>query len=147
MTGRFGFTLLELVVVLVIVGLLTAVSVPRIGDRAEENPASAAASQVVGLLRSARTIALSRAEAVTVRVDPASRAFAVSVERGDSVQEVSRGALAIPREVTLAADTSRAGFRFAANGAARSETLYVRSSGATAAVWVDRWTGAPHVRQ
>jgi prepilin-type N-terminal cleavage/methylation domain-containing protein len=146
MTNRAGFTLLELVVVLLILGLLTAVSVPRIADRAEENPAAAVASEVVKLLRSARTLALSRAEAVNVRLDPATRAFAVSAERGDSVLELSRGALAIPREVTLATDTSRAGFRFSADGAARSETVFVRHDRATVAVWVDRWTGAPHVR-
>ncbi|HEV8356846.1 MAG TPA: prepilin-type N-terminal cleavage/methylation domain-containing protein [Gemmatimonadales bacterium] len=146
MTSRFGFTLLELVVVLVIVGLLTAVSVPRTADRAEENPAGAAASQVVGLLRSARTLALSRAEAVSVRLDPSTHAFLVTVERGDSAQETSRGALTIPRDVTLAGDTSGAGFRFAATGVAQGETLYVRHDRATVAVWVDRWTGAAHVR-
>jgi len=141
---RSGFTLLELVVVLAILGVLAAVSVPRLIGDAADNPAAIGASELVSLLRQARTRALTHAQPVALRITPSTHAFTLSTEKGDSVEEIARGIVPLPQGISLGGTSAL--FRFAAAGTALGDTLLVRGDGPVVAVWVDRWTGAPHVR-
>jgi prepilin-type N-terminal cleavage/methylation domain-containing protein len=141
-----GFTLLELIVVLVIAGVISAVTIPAFSSGQPDQPAAVGASELVALLRSARARALTRAQPVTLRIDARTRVFTVATETGDSIVPIAQGIVALPRGITLGAPASGAQFRFAPTGAARGDTLLVRGDGPAVAVWVDRWTGAPHVR-
>jgi prepilin-type N-terminal cleavage/methylation domain-containing protein len=146
-TRQSGFTLLELAVVLVIVGVLSAVTIPAFSAGPLEDPAAVGASEVVSLLRTARSHALGRAQPVTLRIDVRTRMFILAAESGDSIEQIAQGIVTLPQGTTLGATASSALFRFASTGAARGDTLFVRGGGPAVAVWVDRWTGAPHVRQ
>ena len=52
--SRRGFSLLELVTVLLILGVVAGVTVPRLAGSLEISPAEAAASELVKLLRRGR---------------------------------------------------------------------------------------------
>jgi type II secretion system protein H len=146
-TSQSGFTLLELVVVLVIVGVLSAVTIPAFSAGPPDDPAAVGTSEVVRLLRSARSHALGRAQPVTLRIDARTRMFVLATETADSIVEIAQGIVTLPLGISLGAASATAQFRFASTGAARGDTLFVRGGGPAVAVWVDRWTGAPHVHQ
>jgi general secretion pathway protein H len=64
-----GFTLLELLIVLAILGLTTALAVPMFSRAMPDLQAKAAARDVAAMLRSARSLAITENREVTVAVD------------------------------------------------------------------------------
>jgi type II secretion system protein H len=145
-TSQSGFTLLELVVVLVIVGVISAVTIPAFSAGRRDDPAAAGASEVVSHLRTARSRALTLAQPTTLLIDTRARLFTLTSETGDSIAAIAQGAITLALGVSLAGTPAVARFRFAPRGTAGGDTLFVRGDGPAVAVWVDRWTGAPHVR-
>lgn len=71
--GEGGFTLLEILVVLAIAGLITAVALPRFGGTLDGLRVRSASRQVAALLRAARLDAIRERKVVVVAADPATQ--------------------------------------------------------------------------
>jgi prepilin-type N-terminal cleavage/methylation domain-containing protein len=81
---RRGFTLIELAVTLLVLGLASAFVAPAIGRGLDNLRARAEVSGFAGFLRAAREQAVIRGEVQQVRVDPESRTLALWVEGSKS---------------------------------------------------------------
>lgn len=90
-----GVTLIELLVVMVLIGAVLTVTLPVFSKGAQSLEVRAAARQVYGVLRMARSHAIARAERAVVLIDDEARL--VSLLR-------SRVAYALPRGVQLDLD-------------------------------------------
>ncbi|UDL07425.1 GspH/FimT family pseudopilin [Marinobacter sp. CA1] len=64
--AHHGFTLIELMVVVVLVGIAAAIAVPNFGRMIDTNQRAAAVNDMVGLLNFARSEAIRRGNAVAV---------------------------------------------------------------------------------
>jgi general secretion pathway protein H len=84
-----GFTLIELVVVLLIVGVAAAVLVPSIGRGSEALRARSQVSGFSAFLRHAREQAVTRREVQEVRIDPQARVV-VLTGAGNDTPRLSR---------------------------------------------------------
>lgn len=146
---RRGFTLIELVVVILLLGIVAGVSVPALARRGEDDALAAAAGDVVGLLGRARRTALERGRSVTLALDPASGRYQVRLT-GESGDVVAEGTLALAGGVQLEAGHTGAAWVhvvFSPLGAAEGGPVIVRRGGRAAVVALDRWTGEASVRR
>jgi len=140
-----GFTLIEILVVLGIVGVLLLVGIPNFRDRASDERAAATARQLAADLRAAQQEAVALRTAVSVRFAAAD----VSCPQGSASYATLRGA-ALVRRVCLPRDVQvtslpPAGVTFEAMGIPRDGVTVRLRSARTArafAISVVRETGA-----
>ncbi len=142
---RRGFTLIDVLVVLVLLGIMAAVTIPALGRVAAGDPLSGAADEVTGVLRQARKTAVERGKMVQVTIAPGEARYWVWIT-GDDTSVLAEGTFALGTAVGLIADTPRALVRFSPRGAASGGPIGILGDGRTVLIEVDRWTGELRVR-
>jgi Tfp pilus assembly protein FimT len=87
-----GATLLDLLIVLAIVAILAAMTIPRVAGFLDSIAVRGAADDVNALLTTARHVALARSERVSMKIDTAARTLILLVG-SDTVRRWDEGAL------------------------------------------------------
>lgn len=153
-TNRAGFTLLEVLVVLVLVSVITAVVAPSVGTGVQTLRLQSAARHVAAALRLARARAIRRQEVYLVSFDR--ERGQVTIASGDLDD---RRSFDLPRDVHLEwagllSDTARAElpppdpvtFFFSPNGAAQAlEVRLVNARGRSLRVVQDAFRRSPRI--
>lgn len=138
-TARRGFTLLEIAVVLGISTIAALLVFPQWAEQREAPMAPPA--QVAAWLAEARQQAIGARQTVTVHLD----ARAAQVQMDTSGASGSGVWLREPlsRELSSAFEppSARLAFEFRATGAARGDTVRVRTSDGIWRLTIDRWSG------
>jgi prepilin-type N-terminal cleavage/methylation domain-containing protein len=140
--ARAGMTLIEVAVVLTIVAIIAAVTVPALPTLVKREPIDEAQRSLQTLLTFARATAIQRGGSVLLTVDPANRRFWLRSTGADSLGVVdTSGTLALPPDVILSGSDKRVHFAFAPEGTISAQTLVIRAGSTAELIGVDRWTG------
>jgi hypothetical protein len=140
-----------MVVVLLILGVIAAATVPALGSLGEEWTSSESAGQEIAqLLSSSRRTALNHGVAVEAVLDPVRRAYWVEVEDVQGPSEDSPidhvGKLDLQPEVRFVGESIPYRFRFDRLGSGHGPVIYLEDkSGSRATVSLASWTGEPLV--
>lgn len=141
-----GFTLIEVVVVLVLLGIVAGVTVPAFRNTALGGPRAAVTGEVLRLLEGARSTALDRAAVTRLMLDPRTGNYQIE---GDSVGyrvSIREGRLSLPAGVRLEGGAGWLVARFTPTGTAVTDTIAVTGPDGTTRISVDRWTGVPRAQ-
>lgn len=136
-----GFTLVEVLVVLVILGIGAAVVVPALPRIAEEDPLARSAEEVTLLLRRARRTALERGAPVALTVDTQASRYWVEIYEKMEWRPLVEDQVVLSPGVSLTAETGRARLVFRPDGSAQGDPLGVRDGGRGTRIAVDLWLG------
>lgn len=134
-----GFTLIELVVVIAILGVTFAVAIPSFSNRRRYNESDAAGA-ITLLLERARHTAAERGRATRVTIAPSAARAWLHIGESDSTPDSSI-TLMLPAGTTLSAATPRVEFTFEPSGRARGDQLLIDANGTRTAITVDPSTG------
>jgi prepilin-type N-terminal cleavage/methylation domain-containing protein len=156
-----GFTLVEVVVVLVILSITAVIAVPAFRSAGERSDLDLATERVELLLRIARDSAVKTAMPVTLVVDSATSLVWITTPTsigmaGDASTLMSAGVTAaaptgpgasidLPRGVRMEIASARARFTFQPSGQAFPDSIYLRSGATTRLVTLNPWTGHAEV--
>lgn len=140
---RAGFTLIELVVVIAILGVTFAVAIPSFTNRDRSGRADAA-NTIARLLERARNNAAEQAREMRVTIAPADARVWIYSNNFAGTPDTSF-TLPLPAGTTLSATSPRVQFVFDASGRARGDQLLIESNGARIAITVDPFSGDVHV--
>lgn len=143
---KTGFTLVEVLIVLVILGLSAGLAVPPLLDWADDDRQSGAVGEVLRVARDARMAALRRGVKTRLTIDPASgRYWTTAEEADDPLYRTGRLSLADAR---IVGTEPRPTVRWDARGRAVGDTIRLQTERGLWIIAADRWTGAPraHVR-
>ncbi len=140
-----GFSLIEIVVVLLLLGIAAAVTAPALARLDERDPVGDGAERVRGVLRGARLAAVERGRPVVVVIVPEEARYRAWLA-GDEARPLAEAALELADGVRLEATEPRPTFVFSPRGPAHGPALSVRRGARAATVAVDPWTGAARVR-
>lgn len=134
MKKRSGFTLLELLVVLVLMAITAAAAVPAFTSASRRAPERELATTIASLLTTTRDAARESGRSATLVFSPHDGRYWIT--RGDSTTTdvLALGAL------RLAGDNDRIECRFTAAGPATRCVISVQGA-TSAAVRVDEWSG------
>jgi len=138
-----GFTLIEVVVVLVLLGVVAGVTVPAFRSAASGGPRAEVTGDVLRLLEVARSAALDRATVTRLMLDPRTGNYRIETDSMGHRVSLREGRLTLPAGVTLEGGPGWAAARFTATGTAVADSIVVRGSGGVTHIGVDTWTGLP----
>ncbi|MGH8433936.1 MAG: prepilin-type N-terminal cleavage/methylation domain-containing protein [Pseudomonas sp.] len=134
---RPGFTLLELLVVLAVIGLASAVTVPRLLDGSSD-PLARASAEIMGVLNDARLRAARSGSTHRLTLDPATRRYWIEGAQG----QVHTDTLNLSAGVSIGTNRARLYFRFAPTAESSADTLVLLSQHGVRVITLDAWTGA-----
>ena len=100
MRSSKGFTLIELVVVLVLISVAAAISLPSVGRGIETLRIRSEAGGIVAFLRHARQQAITSFRSQTISFDPASHTLSLT-EEGSEIAQIARS---ISKDLWIFAD-------------------------------------------
>jgi general secretion pathway protein H len=142
-----GFSLVEMIVVLAILGIVAAVTAPSLMTLLRQDDLTDSANAVAGVLRNARMAALVRAVPVSAVIQPGNQEYVVSVEADEATVVLGQGTMHLAPTVRLLSDRPRVQFSFDRLGSGNSDSVTLAGSGGTAVVGVTRWSGDVYVRK
>lgn len=155
-SNRSGFTIIELIVVMVILAVMTSLAVPAFRSWVEEDDLTTATRRVESLFRLARDSAVRSGTPLSVWIDSVSARVwlvPVTLDSASSAPRVTRAgvpsesgldtgeALGLPASIQLRLSRARASFRFAPSGAVFADTLTLASKGVSRQITLNPWTG------
>lgn len=132
--NRLGFTLIELIIVLVIIAITAAVSIPRLGSIFDAKSFRLMVNKAIVFLRDARVDALSTGKKVSVIVDLEEGKLIRSTD-GVEVETQNIVFLQMPDEVTMGVEKEDKfkdeiiEFAFYPNGTASGPRLHLKDTG------------------
>lgn len=166
MKARGGFTLIEVVVVLLIIAVATAVTLPALLPPRQDDDLTDATGRIEGLFRLARDSAARSGMPVVVVIDSATADAWLYPERDadddvashttsssrplrapgalgrrDAARAAAGESLELPPSVRLELTSARARFVFRPAGATFGDTLGLRHGNTMRIITVDPWTG------
>jgi prepilin-type N-terminal cleavage/methylation domain-containing protein len=144
---RRGFTLIEMVLVLIIIGVVFAMVVPAIGSIGRDPEEGKPWKEIADLLRSSRQLALENAVTVKLVMDPLNGYFRIDSNGARGAGLVEEGQLDVGLNMSIYADSSRARFAFRPDGSAFSDSLIIRSSGFETKLHVDPFSGQVKIEE
>jgi general secretion pathway protein H len=138
-----GFTMLELLVVVAVLSLLTAIAMPYLPQRSAAASVRTSAREIASGLREARSLAIRDNQPASFAVNVASRDWWLSNGRAGR----------LPAELTIVVETGRtlvlspqvATIRFLPDGSSSGGHVELRAAGSRASLAVDWLTGAVFV--
>jgi general secretion pathway protein H len=138
---RSGFTLLEMVLVLLIMGIVFAMVIPSMSSMGSDPEEGQSWKELADLLRSSRVLALENGVTVKLMLDPQSGAYRVDSTGARGAGIVREGQIEVGLNMSIYADSARARFSFRPDGSAFSDSLIMRASGYATKISVDPFTG------
>lgn len=139
---RRGFSLVELVVVLVLLGITAALSAPALTSALDRDESHASVREVRTLLEDSRSLALERGARVDLVIDAENARYWVMA--GDD--SATTGGIALDSGVRLQSRRARAHFMWDARAASWIDTLRVTTGAGRTMLTVDPWSGAVIIR-
>jgi prepilin-type N-terminal cleavage/methylation domain-containing protein len=142
---RRGFSLLEVVIVLTILGVVAGVTAPALRNAARKDDLAASAGEIVSLVDRTRRTASDYATRATLTIDVESARYWVFVGTTSGERTVAGGTIPLAAGAELIARERRVTFAFDASGRAFATDLGVRWNGTTAPINIDPWRGDARV--
>lgn len=142
MSGTRGFTLVEILVVLAILGITAAAVVPALARVTDEDGATRTARALEHVLMTARTTALERARLVDLTLVTEQGRWRMRFRDGTALDS---GTIELEEGSRILGTVPRPTFRFAPNGVVDGDSLLVLGPGGARALVVDRWSGGIRV--
>jgi prepilin-type N-terminal cleavage/methylation domain-containing protein len=132
---RHAFTIVELIVVICILGVLTAIAVPWAGNLLDRVRVRGAVVEVESLFNGARHMAIARSAQATVDIDTLAQVISVSV----GSDTLRRGEIGVDHGVHLSANRVRMSYAATGMGyGAANLSVFVRRNASADTVFVSR---------
>lgn len=126
MSSQRGFTLVELMIIVTLLGIFAAIAVPSFSRLIENNRVQAANNELVSLLQYARAYAVQNRTSVRACLQNGTVSVKKSCDDTDALRRMS-----IPDDVQIASSEDEV--RFRRNGSAEQATTYTTCRGGDAA--------------